>query len=266
MDAVVVSHRNILNNEYEIKLSAPPIANNAQPGQFVHLLVGDGYSPFIRRPFSIYKASADEGTFSIVYLARGSFTSGLARYSPGGKVSVLGPLGNGFNWHSNPHHRSVLVAGGIGAPPIHFLAERVHSIASEPKAVVINGARTRDLLVGVDDFARLPVMLHVLTEDGTHGMQGRVTDALDKLLEESLHIPSTIYACGPMGMLHAIGDIAQSYGVECQVSIETSMACGTGACYGCAVRVKDETGSRVSLACCEGPVFRSDEYLWDEAV
>lgn len=260
VDAVVIAQNQVLGSEFEIVLSAPEVARVAQPGQFVQLLFGENYSPLIRRPFSIYRVDREAGTFRILYVARGSFTSALAQKRPGETVSLLGPLGNPFEIGIQ-NRAPLLIAGGIGAPPLLFLAREMcqtHGIA--PSSIrVINAARTRDLLVGMVDFEALGVELLAVTEDGSVGYRGRATDL----------IPSvggfTIYSCGPMPMLRAIGEIAQSRALPCQLSVETPMPCGIGFCQGCAIPVKDSSapqGYRYARACVEGPIFEAQDLLW----
>lgn len=249
----------------------PQVAERALPGQFLALLYNDSYAPLIRRPFSIYRADRQAGTCSVLYLARGSFTSGLAQKRPGDHVNLIGPLGRPFTWPSRPAVRHLLIAGGIGAPPIYFLADQLtRERQANPEAgnqvIVLNGARTRDLLVGLIEFLALDVVLHALTDDGSHGTQGQVTDLLAVLLADAAAMPSTrLYACGPMPMLRAVGDIALAGGLPCQLSIETGMPCGIGVCYGCTLSVRD-TGSlggvRTVRACWDGPVFEANELIW----
>src|SRR5579871_5103873 len=223
LDAVVVAHTHVIANEFEIVFDAPEVARAAQPGQFLELLYNDNYSPLIRRPFSIYGVDRQAGTCSVLYQARGSFTSGLAIKRPGDRVSLLGPLGRPFRWSDDPDVRHILVAGGIGAPPLVFLAGelcRGRSIDRPPceDIIVLNGARTRDLLVGMVEFGALDLILHALTDDGSHGRRGLVTDFLLTLLDEECDRRPHLYACGPMPMLRAIDDIAMARSVPCQIS------------------------------------------------
>ena len=262
--ASVVSHQPVIGNEYEITLTAPEIAAAAQPGQFIELLYDDNYSPLIRRPFSIYRVDREEGRFHILYQARGSFTSGLARKQEADEISVIGPLGNPFHWERTNSFKHILIAGGIGAPPIYFLAEelcrqRIEGVKQD-ELIVLNGARTRDLLVATTEFSKLDISLHLLTDDGSHGRQGVVTDLLKELAAEPTSLPVQIYACGPAPMLKAVGSIALRLNLPCQISAETSMPCGIGYCMGCAIKTLDPDspgGSRYALACQEGPVFEA---------
>ncbi len=270
LDAAVAEHTHIIANEYEIIFSAPQVAQAAQPGQFLELLYNDSYAPLIRRPFSIYRVDRVAGTCSVLYQARGSFTSGLSRKQPGDHVSLLGPLGNPFRWDASPDVRHILIAGGIGAPPLVFLAseicrDRGRQCQDSGDIIVLNGARTRDLLVGLVEFGTLGVTLHTLTDDGSHGSQGLVTELLSVLLDQYSTETVHLYTCGPTPMLRTVAEIAIARNIPCQVSVETSMPCGIGICNGCAIPVRDEAAPgqfRYALACSEGPVFQASDLVW----
>jgi dihydroorotate dehydrogenase electron transfer subunit len=125
VEATVVAHRAVIGHEFEIIFHAPAIAEIAQPGQFVEILFGENYAPLVRRPFSLYRVDRAAGDCSVLYLARGSFTTGLAHKQPGDVVSLVGPLGRPFHWTSEPKIQHVLIAGGLGAPPLYFLASEL---------------------------------------------------------------------------------------------------------------------------------------------
>lgn len=266
VEARVLSHERVIGQEFEIVFEAPEIAGVAQPGQFMELLFGDNYAPLLRRPFSIYRVDREAGTCSMLYLARGSFTSGLAQKRAGDRISLLGPLGRPYRWQPGESGRHILIAGGIGAPPLYFLAHELSKTPGiDPKqVVVINAARTRDLLVGMTEFGNLNLMLQAVTDDGSQGSRGLATETLTRLLDEEA-IPTRLYACGPMPMLRAVGDIALARDVPCQLSIETAMPCGIGLCQGCLVSLHAShlpAGSRTALACVEGPVFDAHLLRW----
>jgi dihydroorotate dehydrogenase electron transfer subunit len=268
--APIVSHERA-GHEAEIVFHAPDVATVAQPGQFLEILFGENYAPLVRRPFSLYHVDRAAGTVSILYIARGSFTSSLAAKRAGDPVSLLGPLGNPFSWVPEPETRYLLIAGGRGAPPITFLARALcadlalHNLDTQ-QIVVLNAARSKEYLVAMDDFRALPLTLHSVTQDGSEGQPGMVTDALRPLLADNPAGALRIFACGPMPMLRAVGDIAIEQGISCQLSIETSMPCGIGTCLGCAVPVRDSSapdGIAYALACWDGPVFEAADLLWE---
>jgi dihydroorotate dehydrogenase electron transfer subunit len=270
IEARVVAHVQLLENEFELVFEAPEIARSAQPGQFVELTYGDGVAPLTRRPFSLYHVDRSSGACRILYRSHGSFTSGLKRMCAGDSVNVLGPLGRPFSWPRRRDARHILIAGGIGAPPIYFLAREICATleAGSPAGciTVVNAARTRDLLIGLAEFEALDARLHAVTDDGSHGRQGLATELLELLLDEGSdgEEPAQVYACGPMAMLRALAGVALSRSAPCQVSIETSMPCGTGVCRCCAVRVWNEErdAMRYALACVEGPVFDARSLVW----
>jgi dihydroorotate dehydrogenase electron transfer subunit len=266
LDVPIVAHEQLAEFEYEITLHAPPVARESQPGQFMQVLYDQTYNPFTRRPFSVYRVNPDEGTFSIVYLARGVFTYGLRNKQVGQKLSVVGPLGNWFQPDPNPETTHLMVAGGVGAPPLYFLAQRLScGDNTDCKIAVVNGARSRELLVGVEEFDDLGVEVHYTTDDGSHGLRGIVTDALTRLLAAT-EGPVHVYTCGPTVMMRAVADICTARGVPCQVSLETLMPCGLGVCMGCVVKIKDSNAPgafQYLRSCYEGPVFRAGEIIWE---
>ncbi|CEK14308.1 dihydroorotate oxidase B, electron transfer subunit [Chthonomonas calidirosea] len=263
--AKIVTKRRIAQNVFEMVFHAPSIAYTAQAGQYVEILYGQDYAPLLRRPFSIYRVDRAQETFSILFLARGSFTSGLSQKRRGSLISIIGPLGRPFQWDTVQPRQHILVAGGIGAPPLYFLAETLHNARAYRDVgdiVVLNGARTRSLLIGIAEFSRLNVHLYTMTDDGTHGEKGLVTDRLRFLLEQPCHLPRTLYACGPNPMLKTVATIANEFRVPCQVSVETSMPCGIGFCNGCVVAQNTPQGTHYVRACWEGPVFDANTLVW----
>jgi dihydroorotate dehydrogenase electron transfer subunit len=266
VEARVLSHERVIGQEFEIVFEAPDIAASAQPGQFLELLFGENYAPLLRRPFSLYRVDRAAGTCSVLYLARGSFTSALAQKRAGDTVSLLGPLGKPYRWQVGEVGRHILIAGGIGAPPLYFLAHELSRTAGIDPAqvVVVNAARTRDLLVGMTEFGNLNIVLQAVTDDGSQGSRGLATELLTRLLDDDA-TPTHLYSCGPMPMLRAVGDIALARGLPCQLSIETSMPCGIGLCQGCVVSLhapEHPLRARNALACVEGPVFDAHLLRW----
>ena len=265
LDVPILAHEKLAEFEYELTLFAPEVANHSKPGQFMQILYDNSYNPFTRRPFSVYKVDKAKGTFSIVYLARGVFTQGLRNKQVGQKLSVVGPLGNWFSKSGPRETTHILVGGGVGAPPLCFFAEElVADSQTKPLVRVINGARSKDLLVGIHDFDILGLEVAYTTNDGSYGQKGVVTNALADILD-SLTGPAHVYTCGPTAMLRAVGDLCMERGVPCQVSVETMMPCGRGVCMGCVVKIKDdsESGFNYLRSCFEGPVFPAESVLWE---
>ena len=271
IDARIISHSQTREDAFEIVLEAPPIASSAMPGQFVEILFGENYSPLLRRPFSIFHAEPGAGTVSVLYRRHGSFTSGLKHKSAGDNLSLIGPLGRPFHYDVSENAVPILIAGGIGAPPISFLAERLASDFRKngretQDIVVINAARTSDHLIGISALKALQIDLRTVTNDGTAGFQGTALEVLQEVL---IMLPETaipqIFACGPMPMLRSISNSVVPLLLPCQLSIETPMPCGIGTCAGCAVVVRDTSnndGFRYALACTDGPIFEATDLIW----
>lgn len=263
----VVANRQVATSQFEIQLHSPIVARHAQPGQFVQMRVQDGYEPLFGRPFSVFRTFPERGDFSVIYLVRGTFTQLLAQKKPGDSVFVVGPLGNRFLVRQPAHETlHVLVAGGVGAPPLYLLAvELVQKGVPRQRVVVVNGARRHDLLVCQEHFAELGVHLWAVTEDGSLGEKGKVTDILKGFSQrgELFSGRCQLYACGPTAMLEAVAKFAQKHDLPCQVSLETVMPCGLGVCLGCAVKVRAPAGFDYKRACLDGPVFDSAEVVWE---
>jgi dihydroorotate dehydrogenase electron transfer subunit len=218
----------------------------------------------------------------IFYKLMGKGSRALSRLKPGDRVDLLGPLGNGY--HVPPSlTTALLVAGGIGVPPVVALAEmlaRSQFMGRRPrngkvgrrKMIAFVGGKTSDDILCLSDFRKSGAKVHVATEDGSVGHRGLVVDLLEAHLKtQTSRQGSIIYACGPHAMLHAVAEIAERFPVPCQVSLEADMACGFGACMGCVIPVKqsavetwDTDGKRraYKLCCKDGPAFDAREIAW----
>jgi dihydroorotate dehydrogenase electron transfer subunit len=223
----------------------------------------------------------------IIHRVVGVGTSWLAERRAGDPVSIIGPLGNRFSLPAKDH-TALLIGGGVGIPPMLYLAER---LAREGRtALAFAGALSRDLLplsvTGpapsdpsepapyVADFARHGFPSVISTDDGSLGYRGFVTQALESFLDRHSADRFTLYTCGPEPMMKRVAAIAAARNLELQVAVERAMACGMGTCQSCCIRVKAGSGSRVpgpvpssdawryALACTDGPIFRGDDLLW----
>lgn len=237
-------------------LTAPPeLGAAARPGQFVTLRFSDKSGPLLRRPFSIHGLIQDDGCFTgvdILYKKVGSFTRRLSEMSPGTSLNMLGPLGNDFEVPGSAR-RIWMVAGGVGVAPLVFLAQSLAEQGVDmPACSVFIGGQTQRDLVCQDRFSRLGMMVYPVTEDGSAGEKGLVTGPLER--ETAPRPPDLICACGPLAMLRAVAGIARKHGVACRVSLETIMACGLGACLGCAVETVGSPDAYRHV-CIDGPVF-----------
>lgn len=259
---MVVEHQRRGANLYELILHAPPIAQRAMPGQFVMLRPVRTHAPLWRRPYSILRANPDKGVFSVLYSVQSVFTELLALKPIGSTVQTLGPLGSYFQ-PVRSARRHVLVAGGVGAPPLCFFAARLApTLKSDEQLLILAGARRSDLLVGLDEFRALGAEVRIATDDGSKGHRGFVTDLLMDALSDP--IESAVYACGPNRMLRVVSALCRQRQVPCQISIDAPMPCGTGVCLGCAVKVATPDGGVwYRRACVEGPVFWAEEVVWE---
>ena len=266
----VVENKKIAPGHWVMTLHSAAIAKAARPGQFAQLLCADdSFDPLLPRPFSFLDASVAD--FSILYHVVGKGTELLSKTAKGESLRVLGPLGNGFSLKPGPKENLILVGGGVGIPPLFHLARTLikNKTADKKKIEVILGARNKSLLLCAGDFKKLGVKLTPATNDGSKGVKGLVTEPLRQSLQPisgprlSGTTPYRIYTCGPTPMLKAVSEISVKCKVPCEVSVEVPMACGFGACLGCAIAVKDEAGNqRFAIACTEGPVFESSRILW----
>jgi dihydroorotate dehydrogenase electron transfer subunit len=270
--ATVAFNRPISTEYMHIGLAAPAFPLTFRAGQFVMLRPSWAEDPFLPRAFSIYRISGHASgagssrvdsppVIEILYKVLGKGTQCLARMESLQEAEVLGPLGNAF---TSPDHRTapILVAGGIGVPPIAALARQFRISKFEFRNVgVFLGGKTSEDILCVKDFEEAGARVHITTEDGSLGTRGLVTDLLGPFLFTPHVSRFTMYACGPPAMLAAVAGLAMEYAVPCEVSVEANMACGFGACMGCAVEVKADATS-YKLVCKDGPVFDSREIKW----
>jgi len=273
-DAEVLAHEAHADKQFILKLRAPQCAANAQPGSFVHIQC-DPLMP-MRRPLSIMRASVAQGTVDILYKCVGPGLEQLAQKKPGAKLSIIGPIGHGFIAHPD-RPRALLIGGGVGIPPMVFLAEalRENNDAHWQPLVLMGSeipfpfrAKPSTILVpGMPDGAiacmplldewGVPSRLASL-QDYPGCFQGYVTELASTWLaslDRGALGQVEIFSCGPTPMLKAVAAIARTFDVPCQVSLEEFMACAVGGCAGCAVRVETPTGPAMKRVCVDGPVF-----------
>ncbi len=235
---------------------------DAVPGQFVMVRTTDTIPPLLRRPFSIHRLLRRSGAvvgIELLVKVVGPATRLVTSLAAGAGVHVMGPLGRGFRL-STVERRIDMVAGGVGVAPVVFLAEHLLDKGLSPdRLAVYIGGRTRQELLCAEDFRSLGLRVVETTDDGSAGDQCLVTHPLEEAVSDDP--PDAICACGPMAMLACVAGIAERHHVPCQVSIETMMACGLGACLGCAVKPRD-AGRGYLHACLHGPVFDAQALNW----
>ncbi len=258
-EAKILEHREISGGYRLLVLESPAVASNASPGQFVHLRVPGLDCSVLRRPFSIYLA--DASTLRILYKQVGKGTREMAAMPKGRTISLIGPLGSGFPLPPE-NTLPVLVAGGYGVAPLYFLATRI----DRPGLLFAGGRSAGDILCA-SDFQALGWEVQITTEDGSQGIRGRVTDALDPWLKTRVHdIVPVFYACGPDGLLRAVDHRATEYKLHGWLSLDKHMGCGVGACLACVQRVHTRNGSQWKRVCKDGPIFGTGEIFWDYGV
>jgi dihydroorotate dehydrogenase electron transfer subunit len=247
---------------HHITLSADKISERAKPGNFIGISVGDEKSSMLlRRSFAIYQASGRGpfgGTIEIIVSAHGAGTRWLVNRAPHEKIDVVGPLGNSFGIPKEPV-RALLIGGGYGSAALFSLGDALRQRNCRVEMIV--GAATAEKVFAPVEGKRSVHSLSIFTEDGSMGTQGRVTDPLESLLDNT----DIIYACGPMGMLQAISKLAAKKGIPCQSAVEESMACGIGICMTCVLPVIGDDGqTRMVRSCTEGPIFEGSKVRWDD--
>ena len=256
--AEVAFNRLLTHETWLMGLRSKTVAKAAHPGQFMMIRVREGLDPMLRRPFSICGTEGD--LFLVLYRVVGKGTEIMSReITAGQRVSVLGPLGNGFSipdWRRIPF----LVSGGLGIAPLLFLAQRLGSREFQFMA----GFGSSPQCIPAQEVVDLSVHLEISTDDGTGGHHGLVTDLLERQLEGGgRNMAPQIFACGPAGMLRRVAGIAADRGIPCQASVEAPMACGLGACLGCVVKAAPTEDRSYYYVCKDGPVFSTSMIDWE---
>ena len=245
-EAQILSHDAPIAGVDILTLAAAQIAQLSLPGQFVQVSVPVS-GGFLRRPLGIAEVSRTDGWIRLIYRQVGRGTEALAGAAAGAYVSVLGPLGRGFDTAlSHP----LLVGGGMGLTPLLFFA------AAHPNVSVLMGGRTKEEVFWEKIYRPHVRECFITTDDGSYGTQGFVTTLLPELLNGGTY--DGIAVCGPPVMMERVAGIASEYGIPCEVSLEKRMACGLGACLSCAVDTK--SGRR--KVCKDGPVFPAGEVYY----
>jgi dihydroorotate dehydrogenase electron transfer subunit len=257
-DARVARHATLGDGGYRaLVLDSPGVAPRVNPGQFVTLRIPGLDGAVLRRPFSVHRT--DGSSLTILYKVVGRGTEAMQTLAPGDVINLLGPLGNGFPLEMDPDVLPVLVAGGYGMAPLYGLARAV----ARKGVVFVGGASARDILC-VEEFEQLGWQVHVATMDGSRGKRGLVTDILDTWLAQVRDQRLQMYACGPYGMLKAVGARAENTRCLAWLSLDRHMGCGVGACLACVQKVRRAGQVVWARVCKDGPVFDSRDIIWDE--
>ncbi len=249
--SLVVSQIQLSENCFRLDLFMPEIAEVARPGQFVEISTNN--ATLLNKPISIAAVSKQNKTFSLIYKVVGKGTKALSKLIKNDKVKVIGPCGNGFQ---KVESFAYGVGGGIGIPPIFFLAAE-NNISTKNWEIILGAGTFKDLVLTTDFKTDLEISPIITTDDGSTGLKGNVCLPL----EEKLKIkPAPVYACGPMPMLAAISNLCKNYNVTSHVCMEAYMGCGIGVCMGCVI----PTVRGFERVCKEGPVFLGKDVSWDK--
>ncbi len=231
------------------------MAAEARPGQFVGVYTGDP-SQLLMRPISICDVNEEKTALRLVYRTVGNGTKKIASYKAGDKLMLLGVLGNGYDIEKMKGRKVLLLGGGIGIPPMLYLARELDAAGIACNAV-LGYADSQDFLRR--EFDAL-CNTYVASMDGSIGTKGTVIDALN----QNMLFSDIACACGPMPMLRAVKEFAKDTGMKAYLSLEERMACGVGACLGCVTKTKNtdpHTHVNNTRICVEGPVFDAEEVL-----
>ncbi len=239
---------------FRFTVHSPAIAAAARPGQFVMVRVEQGNDPLLPRPFSVHNTESAT-TFQLLFKIVGRGTSILADLEVGDRIRVFGPLGRGFTVSDDGP--VCFVAGGMGGAPLFFLAKYLRLNGRRPdRDIVLLGARDQSEVKPIaDDFIRLGYRVETATDDGSMGHHGLVTDLFDGIGPGIVRV----YSCGPYPMMGVVAEKCRQKNITCEVSVETIMACGVGACLGCTILKSDGSYAQV---CKDGPVFTTDKLAW----
>ena len=273
-DAEILSHQAFAAQQFIMRVQAPKCADAARAGSFAHIQC-DPQLP-MRRPISIMRASKESGWVDFLYKIEGEGTRLLSTRQVGESISVLAPIGKTFEMPPS-HCKPLLIGGGVGIPPMIFLAEQLKAAANYQPLVLMGSEipfpfKTKPsqiMLEGIDqsviaampllDDWNIPSRLASL-QNYAGCYQGYVTELAEQWLE-SMNTEERksveIFACGPHPMLKAVAKLASDYNLRCQVSLEEYMACAVGGCAGCVVKVQTADGPAMKRVCVDGPVFEA---------
>ncbi|KUO62465.1 dihydroorotate dehydrogenase [bacterium BRH_c32] len=239
-----ISKTTITKNTYLIKVLSPSIARTAKPGQFCNIKVSENSFPLLRRPFSI--CDVDGEFIYFMFDIHGEGTRLLRDKNEGDELDIIGPLGIGFNLQWD-YDTAIIIAGGLGSAPFPFLTKNIPANMEIHSFV---GGRTKENVI---DYKMKNVS--VATDDGSNGFYGNVVEFFKSRIDEFAAKKIKVFACGPNPMLKALQNFCNEKNINCQLSVETVMACGFGICQGCPI--EKYNGDGYLLVCKDGPVFDS---------
>ncbi|RLA21611.1 MAG: dihydroorotate dehydrogenase electron transfer subunit [Gammaproteobacteria bacterium] len=276
-EARITARQTFAGGQHTMRLAAPKCAAKAEPGSFIHLRCEELLA--MRRPISIMRANSDEGWIEILFKELGKGTRLLAQRQVGESLSLMGPIGNPFVL-SEKRKRPLLIGGGVGIPPMVYLAESIYTGKFSFQPLVLMGSeipfpfevtQSKLAVSGVDKScsATMPLLeewdipARLASNAGFDGcFEGFITDLARcylRSLSPSEQQEVELFSCGPHPMLSAVAALAKEFDLPCQLSLEEYMACAVGGCAGCVVKVKTAEGEVMKRVCVDGPVFRAEE-------
>ena len=277
--ANLISHKAYQGEQYHMMLKAPETSAHAKPGHFVHIQCNE--SIFMRRPMSIMRSDSKNKMIEILYKVHGAGTDALSNKRIGEKIDLIGPIGQPFKMKGYKK-RPLLIGGGVGIPPMIFLAEHIKNTTKNLNPLVLMGSeipfpfKNQPSKIIINEIPSDVTASMTLLEDwkiasrltslkdyaGCFG--GHVTELADIWLEKldpDQREEVEIFSCGPTLMLKAVSKLAKKYNLSCQVSLEEYMACAVGGCAGCTVLIKTENGNEMKRVCVDGPVFEAKNVI-----
>jgi dihydroorotate dehydrogenase electron transfer subunit len=261
----ILKNDEIQNNYFLMKVALHNTFTEPQPGQFVMLRIAGLSEPFLGRPISIYSFSQGKNfcSMELLYRVVGRGTEIMAGLLKNSQVEIHGPLGSSFSIYPEKEN-IVFIAGGIGFAPLSLLANNLckNFCYEKSRLTFYLGAQTKTEIIGLERLKELCYHVHVCTDDGTVGKKMLVTQAFEKDMKIYQPEHTAVYACGPKGMLKVLAKMMNDKKYNCQVSLEEKMACGTGACMGCATAIKENNKSiAYKRVCTDGPVFNLKDVI-----
>ncbi|MCL2702159.1 MAG: dihydroorotate dehydrogenase electron transfer subunit [Defluviitaleaceae bacterium] len=254
-NALILKNEQVARDIYVIELHIPNITFICRAGQFVNLYTGNN-AMLLPRPISICRADKNRGVIKLVYRIAGKGTEIISRMKPDSLIRVMGPLGNGFKLE---HGKVALVGGGVGIPPLLELAHALRENDDETDINVFIGYRNNETFL-LNEFREICRHVDIATDDGSAGFHG---NSVDLFKNGDTTQADFVYACGPLPMLKSLSEYMRNRADRLFLSLEERMGCGTGACMGCAVKVRDGANWVYKRVCRDGPVFTASDLLFD---
>jgi len=266
MNGKIIKNRQICDEHFLLSVKLPESFRSPLPGQFVMVREKGRIDPLLGRPFSVYSFEMKESAaiIELLYKVVGRGTLLLSKLKKGDPVDIFGPYGRAFD--VSPEAKKVaFICGGIGVAPITFLISRYKNLSDmqDVESICYYGAASVKDLIGVGQIKKMCSHVRISTDDGSAGCEGFVTELFAKDISYYEPENSMIYACGPRPMLQRLSTLLKDNPLPCQILMEERMACGVGACLGCAVSTKQKEGKiEYKRVCKDGPVFNIEEIAW----